>query len=270
MSGRLRIGPEGKRLGMDRDDHRRLADANLLARFDLTRRHVGDPRGGTERFGAVDVVAIGVDVSYFNSVFVADPASRPEDVLAAVEWVESRGLPVMVRVRDDVDPAMRATMASIGLTPHPLPLPVMALEPIPSVRSTPPAGVTFRTGGAELFDDFHAALESGDVIRRVFGPTLVADPAVRLAVAYEDRQPIACATAIRSDSTIGVYAVATIERARRRGIGRAVSWAAIDAGRAAWGGTIAILQSNDLGLPVYRSMGFEEVARYVLYARRSD
>ena len=254
---------------MDKETRRGLADANLLARFELTRRHVGDSRGGIARFGAVEVVAIGVDTPYFNSVFVADPASRPEDVVAGLEWVEARGLPAIVRVSEELDPPLRAAVEATGLTPHPVPLPVMALEPIPSILPAPPAEVEIRTGRAELFEDFHAALESSEVIRQVFGPTLVADPAVRLAVAYLDGEPVSCGAAIRSGSTIGVYAVATVERARRRGIGQAVSWASIDAGRAAWGGTIAVLQSSDVGLSIYRSMGFEEVAGYYLYARSS-
>ena len=252
---------------MDREEQARLADANLVARFRLTRRHVGDPRGGIARFGVVDVVAIGVDAPYFNSVFVADPATRPEEVVAGLDWIEARGLPAMVRVREELDPALRAVVEASGLTPHPLPLQVMALESIPPILPAPPAEIEIRTGRAELFDDFHTALESDDVIRRVFGPTLIADPDVRLAVAYLDGEPVSCGAAIRSASTVGLYAVATIERARRRGIGRAVSWAAIEAGREAWGGTIAVLQSSDVGLPVYRSMGFEEVAGYYLYAR---
>jgi predicted GNAT family N-acyltransferase len=54
-----------------------------------------------------------------------------------------------------------------------------------------------------------------------------------------------------------------VERARRRGIGRAVTWAAIDAGRTAWDSEIAILQSSEMGAAVYRSMGFEEISRYI-------
>jgi len=252
---------------VDVETRRRLADANLLARFDLTRRHVGDPRGGSARFGAVEVLAIGVDAPYFNSVFVADPATRPEDVVAGLDWVEARGLPAMVRVLEGLDPVLRPTVEATGLTAHPLPLPVMALAPIPAKPQAAPPGVEIRAGRSDLFDDFHVALESDDVIRQVFGPGVIADADVRLAVAYLDGEPVSCGAAIRSGSTVGLYAVATIERARRRGIGRAVSWAAIEAGREAWGGTIAVLQSSDVGLPVYRSMGFEEVAGYYLYAR---
>jgi GNAT superfamily N-acetyltransferase len=252
---------------MDVGTRRRLADANLMARFELTRRHVGDPRGGVARFGAVEVSAIGVDAPYFNSVFVGDAAARAEDIAAGLEWIEARGLPAMVRISEELDPALRASVEAMGLTAHPSPLPVMVLEPIPAMLPAPPAEIEIRTGGAELFDDFHAALESGDVIRRVFGQAVIEDPAVRLAVAYLDGEPVSCGAAIRSGSTVGVYAVATIERSRRRGIGAAVSWATIDAGRTVWDGTIAVLQSSEIGLSVYRAMGFEQVAGYYLYAR---
>jgi ribosomal protein S18 acetylase RimI-like enzyme len=124
-----------------------------------------------------------------------------------------------------------------------------------------------RIGGAELLDDWHAAIESSEVFRGLFGPTLVADPRVRLAVGYLAGEPVSAAAAVHSGRTLGVYAVATVERARRRGIGRAVTWAAIEAGANAWESTIAVLQSSEMGVPVYRSMGFEEVARYVEFDR---
>jgi hypothetical protein len=119
----------------------------------------------------------------------------------------------------------------------------------------------------ELFDDWHAALGSGEVFRRVFGNALVADPNVRLAVGYLAGAPVSGAAVLRSERTIGIYAVGTVEAARRRRIGRAVTWAAIGAGRAAWGSEIAILQSSEMGVPVYRSMGFEQVSRYIGFER---
>jgi GNAT superfamily N-acetyltransferase len=95
----------------------------------------------------------------------------------------------------------------------------------------------------------------------------LADQRVVVAVGYEAGVPVSGAAAIRSGSTVGIYAVATVERARRRGYGRAVTWAAIDAGRSAWGGTVAVLQSTALGMPVYASLGFVVVGHYVEYAR---
>jgi GNAT superfamily N-acetyltransferase len=251
---------------VDRDERRRLADENLIAAFSLVQERLRDSMGGTARFGAVHAIAVGVDVAFYNPVLALDAVTRPEDVLTAIEWIEEKGLPASVQARDDVDTTVRPMLEALGLVADPSPTPAMVLEPIGPAPAAP-VDLEIRIDGRELLQDWHAALESGAVFRRIFGRDLVADQRVRLAVGYLDGQPVSSAAAIRSGATIGVYAVATVERARRRGIGRAVTWAAIDAARSAWGGTIAILQSSDMGLSVYRSMGFEEVARYTEYQR---
>jgi hypothetical protein len=251
---------------MDLEERRRLADANVVAAFTLAQARLGDPRGDTARFGAVEAVAIGVDVAFYNPVLALDRACRPDDVLAAIAWMEAKGLPVSVQVRNDVRQGVHAAVEALGIVADPSATPVMVLEPIPPAPSAP-SGIVIRTGGMELFDDWHAALGSGEVFRRVFGNALVADPNVRLAVGYLAGAPVSGAAVLRSERTIGIYAVGTVEAARRRRIGRAVTWAAIGAGRAAWGSEIAILQSSEMGVPVYRSMGFEQVSRYIGFER---
>ncbi len=254
---------------MDLEERRRRADANAVAAFTLAQARFGDPRSETARFGAVEAVAIGVGAAFYNPVLALDPASTPSDVLAAIAWVEAKGLPVSVQVRSDVDPRVPAAVEGLGVVRDPWATPVMVLESIPPGPPAP-VDVAIRTGGTELFDDFHAAIESGEIFRRVFGFPLVADPRVRLAVGYLDGAPVSGAAALAAEGTIGIYAVGTVERARRRGIGRAVTWAAIDAGRAAWGSEIAVLQSSEMGAPVYRSMGFEEISRYISFERPKD
>ena len=56
--------------------------------------------------------------------------------------------------------------------------------------------------------------------------------------------------------------------ARRRGVGSAVTWAAIEAGRA-WGYDTIVLQSSVMGLSMYSAMGFRTVAPYVVFADSS-
>jgi GNAT superfamily N-acetyltransferase len=251
---------------MDLEERRRLADANVLAAFRLAQERYAHPKGGSARFGAVEAVAVGVNAAFFNPVLALDRRVRPEDVLAAIAWVDARELPVSVQLRDDGDPAIGTAVEALGFVAGPWAMPVMVLEPI-GPPSPAPEDVAIRIGGAELLDDWHAAIESSDLFRDLFGPALIADPRVRLAVGYLAGEPVSAAAAVRSGRTLGVYAVATVERARRRGIGRAVTWAAIEAGATAWRSTIAVLQSSEMGVPVYRSMGFEEVARYVEYDR---
>ncbi|HEV8490270.1 MAG TPA: hypothetical protein VGQ58_10840, partial [Candidatus Limnocylindrales bacterium] len=72
---------------------------------------------------------------------------------------------------------------------------------------------------------------------------------------------------VGSGETLGIYAVGTLAHARRRGYGRAVTWAVLEAGATAWGSRQAILQSSQMGVPVYRSMGFETVGAFTTFER---
>lgn len=252
------------------EERRRRADENVVAAFAMTQEHLADPRGGRARFGAVDVVAVGVDVAFFNPVLALDPATTSTDVRAAIAWVESKGLPVSVQVREDVGPEVGAAVEELGMVADSWRTPVMVLDPIPSGSGgfpSPLPEVAIRSGGLELLEDWHTAIESGETFRTLFGASIAGDPGVRLAVGYLDAEPVSGAAAIRSGSTLGIYAVGTRARARRLGIGRAATWAAIESGRAAWASKIAILQSSELGLPVYTSMGFEIVSHYVEFDR---
>ena len=63
---------------------------------------------------------------------------------------------------------------------------------------------------------------------------------------------------------MGVYGVGTRPEFRRRGVGTALSWAAVNAGRE-WGCDTVVLQATAAGLPVHERMGFRNVVRYVTF-----
>ncbi|MEO8461761.1 MAG: GNAT family N-acetyltransferase [Chloroflexota bacterium] len=251
---------------MNDEERRRVADANVVAAFSLARKHHAQMPGGVRRFGSVDAIATGSASGFFNPVLALRPESTLADVATAVSWIEELGLLASVQVGADLDARVRPGLEVLGFAPDPWQMPIMVLE-LGGSRPPDPGRVEIRTGQAELFDDWHAALATSDAVRPVLGPGLLGDPDVRVSVGYLDGAPVSCAAAIRSDSCVGIYAVGTLEHARRRGIGRAVTWAAIEAGASAWGSSIAILQSSEMGVPVYRSMGFQEITRYVEYAR---
>jgi GNAT superfamily N-acetyltransferase len=58
--------------------------------------------------------------------------------------------------------------------------------------------------------------------------------------------------------------VATLPNVRGRGIGRALTIAALEAGRSL-GYRIGVLQASDDGLPVYRRIGFRTMFDYAVY-----
>jgi hypothetical protein len=76
--------------------------------------------------------------------------------------------------------------------------------------------------------------------------------------------PVACATLCTAGDAAGLYAVAVAEGARRRGFGRAVSLAALQAGADA-GHRFGVLQSSQMGFSVYRGIGLTLVCRLQAY-----
>jgi len=85
-------------------------------------------------------------------------------------------------------------------------------------------------------------------------------------LAEADGRPAAIAMTIVSHGVAGIYWVGSTEEARGRGLGRAVTAAAIDAGLA-MGAVSASLQASPMGEPLYRRMGFETIFDYHLYMR---
>jgi len=83
----------------------------------------------------------------------------------------------------------------------------------------------------------------------------------RVWLGRADGRPVATATAFVGHGFVGVYAVATLEVARGRGYGEAVTWAA----------TLcrpdlpATLQASEMGKPVYERMGYRTATTFTVW-----
>jgi GNAT superfamily N-acetyltransferase len=87
------------------------------------------------------------------------------------------------------------------------------------------------------------------------------DAAVFLA--HLEGRPVSIAMTIVSHGVAGIYWVGSLSEARGRGLGRAVTAAAINAGFDL-GADVASLQASPMGEPIYRAMGFEAIYDYRL------
>lgn len=88
-------------------------------------------------------------------------------------------------------------------------------------------------------------------------------------IAYLRDEPVATSVLVLSHGVAGLYAVATLPAARRRGIGAAVSCLPLLEARAE-GYYVGTLQASEMGRPVYRRLGFEDVCQFNMMLRRSD
>jgi ribosomal protein S18 acetylase RimI-like enzyme len=150
----------------------------------------------------------------------------------------------------------------------------MALgEPV-AVRE--PGGVTIRPVETELHVQHYGSVvveandpPESDRAEVVFSrPESILAPHIAGFVAYLDEEPVSTAMTLVSHGVAGVFWVATVERARRRGLGSALTRRAANAGfdrgaRAAW------LGSSEMGSGLYRRIGFSETGwRYQEYESR--
>ena len=95
-------------------------------------------------------------------------------------------------------------------------------------------------------------------------PDLLDRPECVVYVGYADGDPVVSGLGWRTGRTIGVYSIATIASARRRGYGAAMTARVVADGVAA-GCDVAALQASEMGRPIYERLGFRTVVSYVAY-----
>ena len=248
----------------DIDELGRLADANLAASW----TSLGSNAGGVIRAsdGAV-FVATGIPVAFFNGVFVTAPVSDPERVIAeAVSFMAERDVPWLIWVRDGVDDDLLAVGRGAGLSDAggPLGMTLATIGDIPPPPSELEISAIVDGGAIETFRDVTARGFDmpRDVVDGFVTDSILDDPACTMLIGSVDGIAVSCSMVVVSGRTAGVYNVGTPAEHRRRGYGAALTWAAVEHG-ARRGCSHSTLQASELGAPVYRSMGFVEVGRYV-------
>ena len=220
--------------------------------------------------GSVFTFVSGLPLSLFNGCIVTGPAEADE-VAAALAWLAGHDLPFRAWVAPEVVSGLLHVFAARGLELEPEPYPGMVLNPVPAAPA-PAGGVEVARIDAAGLDEFvQVSIDGGlpaDLARRLTPPSFAADPAVQLFVGRLDGRAVGTSIAIQSRNASGIVAVATLPEARRRGVGAAVSWAAVSAG-AEHGHDTTVLQSSPMGFPVYAAMGFRTVVPYAALSRAS-
>ena len=203
--------------------------------------------------------------SYLRVAIRTDPRlDAPTVVARATEFfaADPTGFLVLVRRPDDADLERAALTAGFraGWTERP-----MALSSPPTPGATP-AEIEVR-----VVEDASAVVDYGRVValanddpgERERAPLLFHDetiiaPHVGAFVAYLEGEPVACAMTLVSHRVAGVFYVATVEHARRRGLGDALTRMAARTGFE-MGAGVAWLGASEMGAGLYRRIGFEDL-----------
>jgi ribosomal protein S18 acetylase RimI-like enzyme len=209
-----------------------------------------------------------------NAAFRRDDEVDAEDFVArAADFFGERGRGFSVWVRDgskDEDLVVVAAQAGMERL---YAMPEMTLDR-PAEQPTLPAGAELhRLGAAEEALDYWriaaAAYQSLGFPPKVFASYenhagLLAEN-VAAFIAHLDGVPVSIAMTIVSHGVAGIYWVGSVERARGRGLGRAMTAAATNAGFDL-GAEIASLQASHMGVSVYAAMGYRHIFDYRLLA----
>jgi GNAT superfamily N-acetyltransferase len=226
---------------------------------------------GAARRDLPDATLIRCDLpsSLTNVLFFPNPRSAPRERLREARTYFGPKLPW--RVLTSGERASEVGSAAVGLGLRPAPNePGMLLDPIRSIPQAPGSLTIRPVKDLTSLADFGVVWSEAFRFPRWVLPVVLSHPPSddseraaqnRFFVGYVDGRPVACSTVTVTERVAGIASVGTIPSARRRGIGTAMTWAAVDAGRAL-GADTAYLAASTMGYPVYERMGFRRAAEY--------
>ncbi|OIB58737.1 GNAT family N-acetyltransferase [Natrialba sp. SSL1] len=219
--------------------------------------------GKIRQFGPLTAACAVVSAPLFNRVFVFDSPSNG-DLSAAVAWMSELDVPFWVTVVEPAVEEVRPYRADLDLVKA-IEQPGMAMESLDEIP--PPSSVAdiVEVTDPDERDEFSRVTASAfewplDAAERIDRAALAADD-MRLFLGRVDGHPAASGLLIRSGDVAGVYSISVVEEFRRRGIGEAMTRKVLRAGREA-GCQVGVLQSSEMGYPIYKRMGFETVVTY--------
>jgi N-acetylglutamate synthase len=210
-----------------------------------------------------------IPVAQFNGVWPFDDDAAPE-LEAALAEVEAEGVPISVQLRQDSTPACEAEADRLGLTQR-LEMPAMVVREldlrdraveglaISAVAGDPDRTLAAETGAA----GFGAPLS---IFEPIYGDNVLAVEGLRAYLARLGDVVVSTSIGYTTGDLVGIFNVATPPDHRGRGYGAAVTASAARGGFAD-GAELAWLQSSEMGLSVYRGLGFEQVATDLLLTR---
>jgi GNAT superfamily N-acetyltransferase len=226
------------------------------------------------RTGGVLTLLTGLPMDWFNQILIEGEHATPAAVLDAVVQARAEGIDFVVRLRHGIDDRFIPTLIQAGLEPaalqtatpgmvaFPIDRDTIAKQAVPELdiqRVGDGAGIDAHRQTATAGFGADPSVAQGTVCANVLGR-----PDCVVYVGYAGGDPVVSGLGWRTGRTIGVYSIATIASARRRGYAAAMT-ARVVADGALAGCDIAALQASEMGRPIYERLGFRTVVTYDAY-----
>jgi GNAT superfamily N-acetyltransferase len=240
----------------------------------ITDFYARGPTTKVEREEGLIIFQTGLGSPMLNGVLSCDSAGATEaEARSLVGRFQKAGLP-MIWAAGPSAPLDRLDriMSDIGLAAEPRP-PGMALE-LEGLQSTPlPKGLQVDvadsrmdletcTGiSAEVFGIPPGSLEGWRAMVHGYGT----GPGHRWFIGTLDGDPVSISLLVMHDKVAGIYNVATLDKARGKGVGTALTREPLLFAKRA-GYEIAVLEASEMGRPIYEKLGFRKVCEFGVYA----
>jgi ribosomal protein S18 acetylase RimI-like enzyme len=239
----------------------RTAFESLYAPFDGARY---------ERRGGYDFLFIPeIPIAPFNGAWPLEDGAAPE-LEDALDEVEAAGVPSSVQLRAGETPACEHEARRLGLAKE-LRMPAMVVREA-GLRRLEVDGLSISTvdGDRDRKLAIETAAEGFGAPESIFEPIyrddVLALAGFRAYLARAGGDVVSTSIGYAMGDTAAIFNVATPAAHRGRGYGAAVTVAAALGGFED-GAELVWLQASELGFPVYRRLGFEQVATDLLLTR---
>ena len=258
-----------------------VLDANLVARMDASLAsywgaYALAEGSQLEEFPGASFFYTPIPLSLFNTVILTGRESPSIDAVVdrVAKYIVEQGRPVLWRLSPTaVSNEVRAQLERHGLQPQGRQPAMLAnlsdLAPPPQVDGLKIEIVEGRSGRYDWAWLTCDAFELGSDVREAMSACEAAIPETKFIsqpryTGYLDGRPVAVGALVMAADLAGVYAVATLPEARKRGIGTAMTLHAMAQGKMK-GAKSAVLQATEMGRPVYERIGFSTVFEYEMY-----
>lgn len=224
----------------------------------------------------------GLQVSLFNAVMAArlEPARVKATVDSLQAKIDEQRAPVLWWIGPQAKPDhLGSQLEQLGLQPAGE-VPGMAID-LASIDDTPETLSNFtiqKVNSVELQSLWAQIVTVGTGFSDSIAAALarleatLTDPQYKAQQRYIgslDGTPVATSALVLDSGVAGIYAVATIPEARRKGIGRIMTVMPLFEARAL-GYRVGILQASSMGYPIYKKIGFRDVCTYRLYLQSKE